>query len=98
MYGGVFLGVHFGIQAPGYGRHRDDEIPTGALFSAPVNIFPFLVPVRFYSTICFGTTPQRAGFADTITAILLFLLQDRIRGPPRRVLSLVRALESAGNA
>ena len=100
MYGGVFMGVHFGSKRRGYARLRDDEIPDWRAVLGPRQLIPLLGPIAVLLYYLFaGSTPQRAGFAATITAILLFLLQNAnvaaLRG---RVLSLVRALESAGYA
>lgn len=101
MYGGVFCAVHFGSKRRGYAPLAAEEIPHWRQALGPRQLLPLLGPIAvlLYFLLFTGSTPQRAGFAATIAAIVLFLFQDMNWGAHRgRLKSLVQALESAGYA
>lgn len=100
MYGGLFLAVHFGSKRLGYARLRNEDIPDWRVALAPRKVIPLVGPITVLLYFLFsGYTPQRAGFAATITAIVLYLLQDLdITAGRERVRQLVKALEAAGYA
>lgn len=100
MYGGLFLGVHFGSKKRGYARLADEEIPDWRKVLAPRQLLPLIGPIAVLLYYLFsGSSPQRAGFAATITAIVLFIFQDLDLAAYRvRARSMLKALESAGYA
>ncbi|TWG96421.1 TRAP transporter 4TM/12TM fusion protein [Mesorhizobium sp. J18] len=100
MYGGVLVAVHFGSVRRGYAALPAEDIPDWRTTLGPRQLVPLLGPIAVLLWFLMGgSTPQRAGFAATIAAIVLFLFQDfnwdAYRG---RFRALVRALESAGYA
>lgn len=101
MYGGLFLAVHFGSKRRGYAPLGADDIPNWRQALGPRQLLPLIGPilVLLYFLLYSGSTPQRAGFAATIAAIVLFVCQDlNWRAYGGRLRSLLKALESAGYA
>lgn len=101
MYGGLFLAVHFGSKRRGYAPLDAKDIPHWRQALGPRQLLPLFGPIAvlLYNLLYTGSTPQRAGFAATIAAIVLFIFQDLNWGAySQRLKSLLKALESAGYA
>ena len=100
MYGGLLFAIHFKSKKEGYAALEPDAVPKAREVFSPRSIIPLFVPVVVLLWVLFsGSTPERAGFWATVSAIGLFFVTNlKSETIWSKIQRLFVAIERAGYA